>query len=122
MAECALVSRGSSVGSFLVVEEKSVTNSSGVFQQLNFDVCTLQSRFDVNSLCGRNFKHNTKNGTNSMLRHLQIENSNHSAVKESFRLCNISVNKELIKTMSLKGISVILYYILFYYFILPTGI
>ena len=102
MAECAFVLRGSWVRAFFVVEEKSVTNSSGVVQQLSFDVCTLQSRFDANSQCGRKFKHDTKNGTNSMLRHLQIENSNHSAVKESFRLCNISVNKELIKTMSLK--------------------
>ena len=93
MAESALVSRGSWVRSFFVVEEKSVANSSGVFRQLTFDVCTLPNAVDDNSPCVRKYKHNTKNGTNAMLRHLQNEHSNHPTVKEAFRLRNIGVNK-----------------------------
>ena len=93
MAECALVSRGSWARSFFVVEEKSVTNSSGVVRQLTFDVCTLPNAVDVNSTCVRKYKYNTKNGKNAMLRHLQNEHSNHNAVKEEFRLRNIGVNK-----------------------------
>ena len=78
---------------FFVVEEKFVTNSSGVVQQLAFDFCTLPSADDVNSPWVRTYKHNTKNRTNAMLRHFQIEHSNHSAVKEVFRLRKIGVNK-----------------------------
>ena len=53
-----------------VVENRSVTDRLVVDQEFSFNVCVVKDQADADSPCGATYRHCTKNGTNSVLRHL----------------------------------------------------